>query len=58
MRAHKQSKYGIENFAKAITVDKYDCFIFVRCQSCGKIMDVTLDDTNFDPSFNRSGALS
>ena len=43
MRAHKQSKYGLENRAKAITVDKYECLIFVCCKLCGKIMDVSLD---------------
>lgn len=44
VRANRRSQYGIENAAKAITVDTAGCYIFVVCASCGKIHDVELDD--------------
>lgn len=47
-RANKASPMGLEHKAKAISVDKFDCLIFVVCAKCGKIMDIALDDSTFD----------
>lgn len=44
VRANRRSQYGIDNAAKAITVDTAGCYIFITCAKCGKIHDVELDD--------------
>ena len=48
VRAHKTSPYGLKNKKLAITVDKFDCLIFLECEDCKKIIHVQMDDNVFD----------